>query len=280
MKMKHINYSELFFTQNLWYMTSKLRRSGSVIMNIFKFYLKMSAAFAVMLSASAICNIIVLVLFPFRKKIGPKLIQPIAKILLLIFRIRVNLNHMPDILKNNHKGVLIVSNHCCSLDIPVLAAIFGSLFVSKISVLYWPLIGTFAWLSGVMFLRRDKMGERLSTIRNLARHIEPGMVIGVFPQGTTAKNKTRLPFFRGVFKVIELNPDISLLPISLDYEKSDVIAWENEPLYDNAMRICAVNRINVKLTTHPVLTIKDYTEKGARKISKTVEQTVLSALSS
>jgi len=248
-------------------------------MKFFKFWVKMIAAFSVMLSASAICNIIVLIFFPFRKKIGPKLIEKIAKILLSIFRIRVNLNHMPDILKNNHKGVLIISNHCCSLDIPVLAATFHSLFVSKISVLYWPMIGTFAWLSGVIFLRRDKMEERLSMIRNLAKHIEPGMVIGVFPQGTTASNKARLPFYSGVFKVIELNKDISLLPISLDYENNDQIAWENEPLYDNAMRICALNRINVNITTHPVLTIKDYKDKGARNVSKMVEQTVLSALS-
>ncbi len=246
---------------------------------MFKFWLKMSAAFAVMLSASALCSIGVLVLFPFRKKIGPKLIQQIAKIVLWIFRTRVYLNHLPDILKTNHSGVLIVSNHCCSLDIPVLAATFGSLFVSKISVLYWPFIGTFAWLSGVMFLQRDKMGERLSTIRHLARHIEPGMVIGVFPQGTTASNKTRLPFFSGVFKVIELNPDISLLPISLDYENNEQIAWENEPLHENAKRICALNRINVRIVPHPVLTIQDYTGKGARTISKMVEQTVLSSLS-
>ncbi|MBW1847041.1 MAG: 1-acyl-sn-glycerol-3-phosphate acyltransferase [Deltaproteobacteria bacterium] len=247
-------------------------------MNIFKFWLKMVTAFAVMLSATAVCNIIVLVLFPFRKKIGPKLMQSIAKMVLLIFRIKVNLDHMPDILKNNHKGVLIISNHCCSLDIPILAATFGSLFVSKMSVLYWPMIGTFARLSGVIFLRRDKMGERLSMIRNLARHIEPGMVIGVFPQGTTASNKTRLPFFAGVFKVVELNPNISMLPISLDYENNDQIAWENEPLYDNTMRICAFNRINVNITAHPVLTIQDFVENGARNVSKTVEQTVLSAL--
>ena len=248
-------------------------------MNIFKFWLKMIAAFAVMLSASAVCNVIVLVLFPFRKKIGPKLMQPIAKMVLLIFRIKVNLNHMPDVLKNNHKGVLIISNHCCSLDIPILAAVFGSLFVSKMSVLYWPMIGTFARLSGVMFLRRDKMGERLSTIRNLARHIEPGMILGVFPQGTTASNKTHLPFFAGVFKVVELNSNLSMLPISLDYENSDQIAWENEPLYDNAMRICSYNRINVSITAHPVLTIQDYADKGARNVSKIVEETVLSALS-
>ncbi|MCJ7774628.1 MAG: hypothetical protein MUP22_16000, partial [Desulfobacterales bacterium] len=105
------------------------------------------------------------------------------------------------------------------------------------------------------------------------------MVIGVFPQGTTAKNKTRLAFFRGVFKVIELNPDISLLPISLDYEKNDQIAWENEPLYDNAMRICSFNKINVNITTHPVLTIRDFEDKGVRSVSKIVEKTVLSALS-
>jgi 1-acyl-sn-glycerol-3-phosphate acyltransferase len=248
-------------------------------MRIFKFWLKMITAFAVMLSTSAICNIIVLVLFPIRKKIGPKLIQLITKVLLFIFRIKVKLNHMPDILRNNHKGVLIVSNHCCSLDIPILAATFRSLFVSKLSVLYWPLIGTFAGLSGVMFLRRDKMGERLSTIRKLARHIESKMVISVFPQGTTGSNKARLPFFGGVFKVVELNPDISILPISLDYQYNDQIAWENESLYENAMSFCSFNSITVKITAHPVLTIKDYKDKNARTVSKMVEQTVLSALS-
>jgi len=247
-------------------------------MTVIKFWIKIIPAFAVMLSASAIGTLVLLLLFPFRKRIGPKLIRPIAAIVLLIFRIRVRRNAMPDMLRNNHRGVLIVSNHCCSLDIPVLAATFGSVFVSKMSVSYWPLIGTFARLSGVLFLKREKMTDRLFTIRKLAGHIEPGMGISVFPQGTTASNKSQLPFFRGVFKVIELNPDISLLPVSLNYENNDEIAWENESLYANAMRICSFNRITVHITVHPVVTIEHYRDRGAAGISKIVEQTVLSCL--
>lgn len=247
-------------------------------MRLYKFYIKITAAFTVMLSTSAVCNIILLILFPFKKKIGPKLMRPIAKILLLIFRINVHLDHKPDILNHKHNGVLIVSNHCCSLDIPVLAATFGSVFVSKSSVLYWPFVGTFAWLSGVIFLRREKMGERLSMIRNMATHVKPGMIMSVFPQGTTSTNKARLPFFSGVFKVVELNPEIKLLPISLDYENNDLVAWENEPLFENAKRICALNKINVTITTHPVVTIQDYKDEGVRNVSKIVEKTVLSGL--
>lgn len=247
-------------------------------MNIFKFYIKIISAFTVMLSASAMCTILLLVLFPFQKKIGPKLMLPIAKILLFIFRIKIHLDHKPDILNGKHHGIIIISNHCCSLDIPVLAAAFGSVFVSKSSVLYWPFVGTFAWLSGVIFLRREKMGERLSIIRHMAAHVKPGMVISVFPQGTTATNKARLPFFSGVFKVLELNPEIKLLPISLDYEDNDLVAWENEPLLENAKRICALNNINVNITTHPVLTIHDYKNKDARNVSKIVEKIVLSEL--
>jgi hypothetical protein len=88
-----------------------------------------------------------------------------------------------------------------------------------------------------------------------------------------------LPFNRGIFKVTELNPDISLLPVTLHYKEDPEIAWHKpQSLKENAMRVCAQKRIHVKVVIHAPVTIEHYREKTASQICKLVEQTVLEPL--
>jgi 1-acyl-sn-glycerol-3-phosphate acyltransferase len=130
-------------------------------------------------------------------------------------------------MKKMGKGILIISNHASFLDIFVLSALFGSVFVSKAEIKYYPVIGQIAWLMGVIFLNRDSSHERLRVIKTIMNTCSTRILV-VFPQGTTSRLTERLSFNRGIFKVIELNPDISLLPITLHYKEDAEIAW-NKP---------------------------------------------------
>ena len=174
--------------------------------------------------------------------------------------------------------MLIISNHSSFLDIFVLSALFGSVFVSKAEVKSYPIVGQIASLMGVIFLDRNSSNERLRVLNTIVNKCS-NQVIAVFPQGTTSRITERLSFKRGIFKVVELNPDILLLPVTLHYKEDADIAWHKpQSLKDNAMRACALDTIHIRVTIHKPVTIDDYRERTTSQICKAVEQTVLGPL--
>jgi 1-acyl-sn-glycerol-3-phosphate acyltransferase len=247
-------------------------------MELFAFYLKTSLFLIVTIMLAPFYFFILFVFFKWRHRIGPKLVQLYSKLCLVIFRVAIDRTNDFQFDDNSKKGMLIISNHASFLDIFVLSALFGSVFVSKEEVKYYPILGQIAWLMGVIFLDRNASHARRRVLTTITDKCSDRILV-VFPQGTTSRIPERLPFNRGIFKVTELNPDISLLPVTLHYKEDADIAW-NKPqsLKENAIRVCAQKRIHVKVIIHDPVTIEDYRENTASQICKLVEETVLEPL--
>ncbi|HMK50725.1 MAG TPA: lysophospholipid acyltransferase family protein [Thermodesulfovibrionales bacterium] len=247
-------------------------------MNLLKFYLKTGAFLTVTLALAPFYVFILLILYGWRKRIGPVLVQYYSKLCLLIFRVDTEVLGNPGMLRRVGKGVLIIANHASFLDIFVLSALFGSVFVSKSEVKYYPIIGQIAWLMGVIFLDRRSANERMRVLNRIVNNCE-NQVIAVFPQGTTSGITERLPFNRGIFKVVQINPDISLLPVTLRYREDAKIAW-NKPqsLRENALRVSSERNIHVAVIVHDPIAIDHYQGKTASEICRMVQQTVLDPL--
>ena len=90
---------------------------------------------------------------------------------------------------------LLVSNHLGYLDILVLASQQPLVFVAKAEVRRWPLIGWLARLGGTQFIDRDKRADVGRVNAELAGLIEQGIVVAIFPEGTSSGGGTVLPFF-------------------------------------------------------------------------------------
>jgi 1-acyl-sn-glycerol-3-phosphate acyltransferase len=221
--------------------------------------------------------VIILISWPWRKSVGQRLAGVYFKTCLLVFGVDITLVGGPPVSAAKGRGVIIISNHVGFLDIFILSALFRTTFVSKKEVMYYPVFGQFAWLMGVVFLRRESPAERYRLIKSIADEA-PGRRIAVFPQGTTSTVDTWLHFGRGVFKVVEINPGIVLQPVSLLYEKENEIAWVKGPLLPNALRVLKEARINVRVFVHRPYTIEDYKEHAASEVCRIVEQTVLAPL--
>ena len=245
--------------------------------NLFEFYLKTSLFLIVTVLLAPFYVLILVLFYGWRRYIGSKLVQLYSRICLSIFRVRIEQG--PDSrTPAKSKGVLIISNHTSFLDIFVLSALFGSLFVSKAEVKYYPIIGQIAWLAGVIFFDRGVSRERLKVLKTIANGCS-NRIITIFPQGTTSSLERRLSFNRGIFKAVELNPDISLLPVTIHYEKDMEIAWNHpQSLKENAIRVCSQRRIHVRVTLHDLVTIDDYRGKTSSQICRRVEETVLTPL--
>ena len=243
-----------------------------------KFYSKISTFLMVTVMLAPWYFLILFIGYKWRERIGPKLVQFYSKICLSIFHVHIEKVIHSHVFKKKKKGMLIISNHSSFLDIFVLSALFGSVFVSKAEVKYYPIIGQIAGLMGVIFLDRDSSNERLRALNAIVTKCS-NQVIAVFPQGTTSRITERLSFKRGIFKVVELNPDISLVPVTLHYKDDAEIAWHKpQSLRENAMKICALDKIHIRITIQKPVTIDDYRERTTSEICKAVEQTVLGPL--
>jgi len=245
---------------------------------IFKCVVKTIIFLLVTILLAPIYFLTLLIFYKWRERIGPELVRFYSKICLIIFRVHIEEVRNYEIFKKAKKGILIISNHASFLDIFVLSSIFGSVFVSKAEVKYYPVIGQIAWLMGNVFLNRDSSRERIKVIKTIANTCSDRILV-VFPQGTTSRVTEQLPFNRGIFKVIELNPDISILPVTLHYREDAEIAWHKPQSFrENAMRVSAQDNIHVTVIAHNPVCIDDYRGKTSAEVCRMVEQIVAEPL--
>lgn len=95
---------------------------------------------------------------------------------------------------------LLVSNHLGYLDILVLGARQPAVFVSKAEVRHWPALGFLAGLAGTLFVRRERRGDVSPLNEQMAALVQAGVVVIVFPEGTSSDGAKVLPFFSALLE--------------------------------------------------------------------------------
>jgi len=241
------------------------------------YWVRIAACFTVVFGGAALFNPLLILFFPIRHRLGPVLMQLLSRIFLSTARIRI-LSRPARRLHHFRYPVLLLANHVSLLDIPILSAACGNGFVSKQEVRTWPFVGPFAWLTGTLFLDRARMARRISLLKHLAKNLESGTVTTVFPQGTTSPSSQNLPFLKGIFKVVEMNPEIRIQPVTLHYVDERNVAWQNRSFFGQVLRSLASPGIDVHVTAHPTIGIDDYAAKGVRGVAEKVERTVKTPL--
>ena len=228
--------------------------------------------------SSVIIAIACLIFFPYRLSVGKKLTWFYSYVFLKIYRVNIN-QKTPINIPDNHNGIVLISNHVSFLDIPLLIYLYQPYFVCKESIKYWPFMGIAIWLSGHIFLNRSSMSARLSLIHLIAAKSSKNTIFTIFPQGTTGKITEKKPFHRGIFKVIELNPNLKFLPITLHYLDDVKVAWGKETLLTNVLSVGKMPQINVEVTTHDFVTLNKNQYVGTGAMANQMQEVVFSPLS-
>ena len=89
---------------------------------------------------------------------------------------------------------LLVANHLSYIDIILLAALRPCVFVSKMEVEAWPLFGDCARLGGTIFVNRSRRGMVASVAKEIDDALDAGVLVVLFPEGTSSCGTTVLPF--------------------------------------------------------------------------------------
>jgi 1-acyl-sn-glycerol-3-phosphate acyltransferase len=95
---------------------------------------------------------------------------------------------------------MLVCNHQGWVDVLFLAAELGAVFVSKAEIRGWPVLGHMSEKMGTLFVAREAKRELPEVNRTIARSLEEGEIIAIFPEATSTTGASMLPFRAPLFE--------------------------------------------------------------------------------
>jgi 1-acyl-sn-glycerol-3-phosphate acyltransferase len=178
---------------------------------------------------------------------------------------------------------LFVGNHSSYLDIMIYGGLIPGSFVAKTEVAGWPLFGLLAKLQRTVFV--DRRRRSTHTQRNdIARRLERGDNLILFPEGTSNDGNRVLPFRSALFSVAErgfvnlkgpegADRPLTVQPVSLAYTRLNgfpighamrpCFAWYGDMgLASHLWRALSLGRVTVVVEFHRPVTIDEF---GTRK---------------
>lgn len=101
-------------------------------------------------------------------------------------------------ISQNH--TVYVGNHLSYIDIPLLGSFLNATFVAKDDVKKWPILGVLATLAKTVFISRAPE-KATSAIHQIHDMINQNRSLILFPEGTSTRGKTVLPFKSSLFQI-------------------------------------------------------------------------------
>ena len=139
-------------------------------------------------------------------------IQCWARKVLQILEVEVHCNQRPD---SDFAG-LVVSNHLSWLDILVIQSLLPGVFVAKVEVGYWPLIGEMARSCATIFVDRATARSAHAMVDSMVAALEQRYPVIAFPEGTSTDGSDLGRFHANVFEGA-IRAQTQVQPLSLRY---------------------------------------------------------------
>ncbi len=179
------------------------------------------------------------------------------------------------------KPTLFVCNHSSYLDISVLGSLVPGSFVAKAEVADWPFFGFLAKLQRTVFVDRQRRTTTRRQRDELARRLDAGDNLILFPEGTSNDGNRTLPFRSALFGVAERKDEsgrtlqpLTIQPVSLAYVRLNgmpigrslrpYVAWYGDmDLFGHLWRLAGLGRITVTVEFHPPVTLDQFASRKA-----------------
>ena len=174
---------------------------------------------------------------------------------------------------------LVIANHVSWLDVFVIAAAYPSTFVSKSEIREWPLAGKLAIRTGTLFLERGRAAAARKLNQHIASELQSSPVT-VFPEGTTSRQGTLLPFHAAMLQPA-VDVGAPLLPLAVRYRNNNgeinrVVEFIGDMTFLQSLwRIAGETHIHAELT---FLTPIDAGGGERRELARKGESIIAAAL--
>ncbi len=148
----------------------------------------------------------------------------------------------------------LVTNHLSTLDVPVLAARLGAVFVAKAEMAGWPLFGAMCRSVGTVFIDRGRRRDVVRVMPVIEGFLDRGEGVVVFPEGTSTSGEGVEPFYPPLLEVAARRPfPVSYATLSYSTPPGEspareaVCWWGDLPFAEHMWRVLRVRRIHATL---------------------------------
>jgi 1-acyl-sn-glycerol-3-phosphate acyltransferase len=111
---------------------------------------------------------------------------------------------------------VLVLNHISWIDIFVINSRSPATFIAKSEIRDWPFVGWLSTLVGTLYIERGKPSAARKATAAIVAELERGVLVAVFPEGTTTFGRSLEPFHAALFQPA-VDADATLQPIALRY---------------------------------------------------------------
>ncbi|HGG60793.1 MAG TPA: 1-acyl-sn-glycerol-3-phosphate acyltransferase [Gammaproteobacteria bacterium] len=180
-----------------------------------------------------------------------------------------------------NEPALWVANHISWLDIPVIGSVARVGFLSKAEVGRWPVIGFLARRGGTLFIERGRRNAADGVARLIARHIQGGHSVLVFPEGTTTPGQDVRRFHARLLGPA-IEHDFIVQPVALRYRDARHRPSEAVPFVDgvtlmqSVWRTLTAKNLVVDIDFLPPLRGRDFEER--KKLAARLESDIRSRI--
>jgi 1-acyl-sn-glycerol-3-phosphate acyltransferase len=141
---------------------------------------------------------------------------------------------------------LLVSNHLGFLDILVLGAATGVVFVAKSEIAGWPGLGQLASITGTIYIDRRSPRDAIRVSETIANAVRGGTAVAIFPEGQSTDGSSVLPFKAALLESAA-REQLPVHPATLHYDRDEAKWYGDETFGANFWRLLAVPRVNAAL---------------------------------
>ena len=160
------------------------------------------------------------------------------------------------------RGVLI-ANHLSYLDIVVFASIHPCVFVSKVEIRSWPLLGWMTTMAGTVYVARGRGNSARQAGSEMRVAAEEGLPVVFFPEGTTSNGESLLKFHSGLLsEALAAGQPITAAYLNYSFtadnggrRASDAVAyWGEHPMLPHVFRFLSLQgvRADVTIASEPI----------------------------
>lgn len=100
---------------------------------------------------------------------------------------------------DDHRPLMLASNHASWKDILVLGAVADVAFIAKSEVANWPVFGLLAKLQKTIFVAREERRKTGEQVNEIAQRMTAGELVVLFPEGTTSDGNRVLEIKSSLF---------------------------------------------------------------------------------
>ncbi|XP_042193550.1 1-acyl-sn-glycerol-3-phosphate acyltransferase beta [Callorhinchus milii] len=177
----------------------------------FKYYFKMAFYYSWIMALAL--GVIPLCLVRGRNVENMKIVRYVLQHIKYLYGIKLQVNGMENL---QVKGpFVVISNHQSSLDLMGMMEILPDrcVAIAKKELMYAGTVGLVCWLTGIVFINRQKKSDAKSVMSEAAQTmLKEDVRLWVFPEGTRNHDGKMLPFKRGAFH-LAVQAQVPIIPV-------------------------------------------------------------------